>query len=480
MNEKQLDYITRISLIFLVFAIVFTEVGVYEANASAISKLKCVTQTISGVKNPSAIAEAIPGLAESVFTVENIGAVAVVGAVAYATYGTLEMVGADRLLVKALDKISKPTIDVIKNGMVDDVDLTDTQVKEIQSAIQDTASKKQDFIETPYGVFPGEMFFEKIPTIEQINQMPTSITILNGVNVTTERGNLGDWQVYFNGVRTEYYKYNGNEIAIHGGDMDCPKPHFLLQKNWADLWELCLYSVKNGRPSKTAGLLIKPTDCKTVSVGEKTLPKAKEITGGLHLPTAYIKASASEVVAHPMVISPDISKEWSKGVEGTKDTTKSISAGGTATAVDEAFADKILSKVWAGIKYMFVPPPNTFTEMFNELKEPLEDKLFADPKLQEEFKKVQNEEFNDITINVKEFTGKDKEVVIVSSYYVKKLIKFIRMGTSCLSIFLLMLYIYNQVYFLIRGVRPIQPVKGGNDEPTLSELSKINFDDCYK
>lgn len=68
--------------------------------------------------------------------------------------------------------------------------------------------------------------------------------------------------------------------------------------------------------------------------------------------------------------------------------------------------------------------------------------------------------FKDVVIDLSNYGA--GEVVILSAQFVNDNIDYIRKATSCLMSFLLTIYVYNQIYFLIRGVYPIEKVTPTN------------------
>lgn len=122
---------------------------------------------------------------------------------------------------------------------------------------------------------------------------------------------------------------------------------------------------------------------------------------------------------------------------------------------------------------LFIPEPNYIAGQFGAIKLTMENKYTNSLEILNELKELDAEEFDDITVNVGALLshkpydddGDDEDgnndgihgfnVTIVSSGYVNRYIDYIRKATSCFWVFLLIVYLYNQIYFLIRGTYPI-------------------------
>lgn len=100
-------------------------------------------------------------------------------------------------------------------------------------------------------------------------------------------------------------------------------------------------------------------------------------------------------------------------------------------------------------KDLFIPTETFINDNFNNIKDILINKYENDLNVLNSLK-VEAEEFQDVKINLY-----GKEMTILSAKPVRDNIVYIRMVTSMFWIFLLLLYIYNQIYFLIRGTYPI-------------------------
>lgn len=101
------------------------------------------------------------------------------------------------------------------------------------------------------------------------------------------------------------------------------------------------------------------------------------------------------------------------------------------------------------LKEIFIPGDQFIKDNFDQLKNDISIKYSNDLNILDSLK-VDAEEFTDVKVNLY-----GKEMTILSAQPIRDNIVWIRMVTSMFFIFLLLVYVYNQIYFLIRGTYPI-------------------------
>lgn len=101
------------------------------------------------------------------------------------------------------------------------------------------------------------------------------------------------------------------------------------------------------------------------------------------------------------------------------------------------------------LKELFIPTEQFLEDQFNQIKDDMIVKYDNDLNVLESLN-VDAEEFTDVKMN-----WHGQEVTVLSAQPIRDNIAWIRMATSCFFVFLLLIYVYNQIYFLIRGTYPI-------------------------
>lgn len=174
-------------------------------------------------------------------------------------------------------------------------------------------------------------------------------------------------------------------------------------------------------------------------------------------------------------LNPSVSKTE------TETGTETGTGTGTETGVISNVLNGLYDIIVSAFKYLFVPPQDLVSNEFSSVKEGLMDKYSNDLGVIKALS-VTPDSFGDICINTgslnlwKGINGGNTEVTIISAKSVNDHIGFIRIVTSMFWMFLLVVYVYNQIYFLIRGTYPIK----GGDYRTANTGENFSFsDDSY-
>lgn len=139
---------------------------------------------------------------------------------------------------------------------------------------------------------------------------------------------------------------------------------------------------------------------------------------------------------------------------------------GTATGTDTSILGSLKDAIISALSYLFIPNKALITNKFVDVKTNLETKYNSDLDIIKSLNDTPDR-FEDIKINTgslsfgNNINGGGSVVTIVSAKAVNDHIDFIRIVTSMFWMFLLLVYVYNQIYFLIRATYPIAGPSGG-------------------
>lgn len=123
----------------------------------------------------------------------------------------------------------------------------------------------------------------------------------------------------------------------------------------------------------------------------------------------------------------------------------------------EGLPADIASAIGSLLQSLFVPSDTFFTDEFNKMKAPIINSFPNDLNVLNSLDD-NSFEFDDIHISYSPFSGLPGiDAVIVSASTVHQYIDYIRGATSCLWVFLLLLYIWRKINYFFSGNEIIQP-----------------------